>query len=168
MSPLIPSLTVKDRRNNPFHSELTLRVLPPSLKLRRAAAALRGGGRVLCGALIAVVSVVSISAQNSKVNVTGKWTFNVQTDAGGGTPTVTLKQEGEKLTGHYSSQNLGEAELTGTVKGQEIKFSFNADAQGTSLTVTYTGTIENNDSMKGTIDLAGMAQGTFTAKRQAS
>jgi hypothetical protein len=123
---------------------------------------------VICCGLIAAVSIAAIPAQQSKVNVTGTWTFNVQTDAGGGTPTVTLKQEGEKLTGRYSSQNLGEADLTGTVKGQEIRFSFNADAQGTSLTVTYTGTIESNDSMKGTVDLGGMAQGTFTAKRQGS
>jgi hypothetical protein len=115
---------------------------------------------------IAAASIAAISVQDSKVDVTGKWTFTVQTDAGGGTPTVTLKQEGEKLTGHYSSQNLGEADLTGTVKGREIKFSFTADAQGTSLTITYTGTIESSDSMKGTVDLGGMAQGTFVAKRQ--
>jgi hypothetical protein len=115
---------------------------------------------------IVVASVTALSAQSSKIDVTGKWTFTVQTDAGGGTPTVTLKQDGEKLTGHYSSQNLGEADLTGSVKGQEITFTFNADAQGTSLTITYTGTIENKDSMKGSVDLGGMAQGTFTAKRQ--
>lgn len=107
-----------------------------------------------------------LSAQSAKVDVTGKWTFNVQTDAGSGTPTVTLKQDGEKLTGHYSSATLGEAELTGTVKGQEIKFSFNADAGGQALTVTYSGTIESKDSLKGSVDLGGMAQGTFTAKRQ--
>ena len=117
---------------------------------------------------IVAMSVVGVLAQSSKVDVTGKWTFTVQTDAGSGTPTVTLKQEGEKLTGHYSSQILGEAELTGTVKGQDVKFSFSADAQGTSITVTYTGTIENKDSMKGTVDLGGVAQGTFAAKRQTS
>jgi hypothetical protein len=116
--------------------------------------------------LIAAIGIGPIPAQNSKVDVTGKWAFTVQTDAGSGTPTVTLKQEGEKLTGHYSSQNLGEADLIGTVKGQEIKFTFNADAQGTALTVTYTGTIESKDSMKGTVDLGGLAQGSFTAKRQ--
>jgi len=115
---------------------------------------------------IVVAVATALSAQSSKVDVTGKWTFTVQTDAGSGTPTVTLKQDGEKLTGHYSSQNLGEADLTGSVKGQEIKFTFNVDAQGTSLTVTYTGTIESKDSMKGSVDLGGMAQGTFTAKRQ--
>ncbi len=116
-------------------------------------------------ALVAFLAA-SVSAQSSKIDVTGKWTFTVQTDAGSGTPTVTLKQEGEKLTGHYSSQNLGEADLIGTVKGQEIKFTFNADAQGTPLTVTYTGTVENKDSMKGSVDLGGLAQGSFTAKRQ--
>ena len=122
--------------------------------------------KVMFAIAIALSSVATVSPQSSKIDVTGQWTFTVQTDAGGGTPTVTLKQDGEKLTGHYSSQNLGEADLTGSVKGQEIKFTFNADAQGTSLTVTYTGTIENKDSMKGSVDLGGLAQGTFTAKRQ--
>jgi hypothetical protein len=119
-------------------------------------------------AVLAIVLTASLTAaaQAAKFDVTGKWLFSVQTDAGGGTPTVTLKQDGEKLTGHYSSQTFGEVDLTGTVKGQDIKFSFSADAQGTSLQVTYTGTIESNDSMKGTVDLGGMAQGTFTAKRQ--
>jgi len=122
--------------------------------------------KVMFAMAIVLSSAAAVSPQGSKIDVTGKWTFTVQTDAGSGTPTVTLKQDGEKLTGHYSSQNLGEADLTGSVKGQEIKFTFNVDAQGTSLTVTYTGTIESKDSMKGSVDLGGMAQGTFTAKRQ--
>ena len=53
--------------------------------------------------------------------MTGKWVFKVETAAGSGTPTMTFKQEGEKLTGHYSGQ-LGEADLTGTVKGEAIEF----------------------------------------------
>lgn len=116
--------------------------------------------------LAGAVGSATADAQSSKVDVTGTWTFTVQTDAGSGTPTVTLKQDGEKLTGHYSSANLGEAELTGTVKGQDIKFSFSADAAGQSLQVTYTGTIESKDSMKGSVDLGGVGHGTFTAKRQ--
>ena len=105
-------------------------------------------------------------AGQAKVDLTGKWLFNVQTDAGNGTPTVTLKQDGETLTGHYSSATLGEADLTGTVKGDDVKFSFNADAQGTTLVVTYTGKLDGKTSMKGTVDLGGFAQGTFTAKKQ--
>lgn len=125
---------------------------------------------LLCAALVIGTSVmlpVGLSAQGEKkVDVTGKWLFNVTTDAGSGTPTVTLKQAGDSLTGHYSSQTLGEAELTGTVKEQKITFSFRADVQGNALTVRYTGTLDGADSMKGTVDLGGMASGTFTAKRQ--
>ena len=122
----------------------------------------------ILAAAVAVIAAASTrpTAQGAKVDLTGKWAFTVQTDAGTGTPTVTLKQEGDKLTGHYSSQVLGEADLTGAVKGQQFDFSFSANAQGTSLDVKYTGTIENKDSLKGTLDLGGLGSGTFTAKRQ--
>jgi len=113
-----------------------------------------------------VLAMGSLALAQAKTDVTGKWLFDVQTDAGSGTPTVTLKQAGEKLTGHYSSATLGEADLTGTVTGDQVKFSFNAAAQGAQLVVTYTGKVDGKDSMKGTVDLGGMAQGTFTAKKQ--
>jgi hypothetical protein len=92
--------------------------------------------------------------------------FDVTTSAGSGTPTVTLKQSGETLTGHYSSTNLGEADLNGTVKGQDVTFKFVGTVQGMSVNVSYAGTIESNDAMKGTLDIGGLAQGSFTAKRQ--
>ena len=107
-----------------------------------------------------------LAAQAAGINLTGTWIFTVQTSAGGGTPKVTLKQDGEKLTGHYSSQQLGEADLNGTVKGNDVKFTFGTDVQGVHLDVTYTGTIENKDSLKGAVNLGGLGEGTFTAKRQ--
>lgn len=102
----------------------------------------------------------------NRIDVTGTWSFQVATSAGSGTPTVTFKQAGETLTGHYSSSNLGEADLTGTVKGRDIAFKFIGTVQGMSVDVAYTGTIESNDAMKGTLDIGGLAQGTFTGKRQ--
>jgi hypothetical protein len=117
-------------------------------------------------ALAVVALTARGSAQSGKIDVTGKWLFSVQTDAGTGTPTVTLKQDGENLTGHYSSATLGEADLTGTLKGKDIKFAFKVDAQGTALDITYSGTVEDKDSIKGEVDLGGLGKGTFTAKRQ--
>jgi hypothetical protein len=114
---------------------------------------------------LSIAASIGLVAQ-APVDVTGKWLFAVETSAGGGTPTITLKQEGEKLTGHYSSTQLGEAELTGSVKGTAITFAFGADVQGTHLDVTYSGTIEGKDSMKGKVNLGGLGEGTFTAKRQ--
>jgi hypothetical protein len=129
--------------------------------------AVRRAAALIAATLIVLWSAPAVrAAQTAKIDVTGKWAFTVQTSAGSGTPTVTLKQDGEKLTGHYSSANLGEADLTGRVEGRDIEFSFMAEAQGVSFQVTYTGTIEDKDSMKGKVDLGGQAQGTFTAKRQ--
>ncbi len=116
-------------------------------------------------AVAMMMTMPSANAQAAKVNVTGKWLFNVETGAGSGTPTMTFTQDGEKLTGKYNGQ-FGDADLTDTVKGQDIAFSFNVDAQGTALTFKYTGTIENKDALKGKVDIAGLGEGTFTAKRQ--
>jgi hypothetical protein len=120
-------------------------------------------------ALFVVIYSLAIAfayAGQAKPNISGTWTFDVVTDAGTGTPTVTLKQDGEKLTGHYSSQTLGEADLTGTVKGNDVNFTFTADLQGQAVPVTYKATIDSATSMKGTIDIGGVAGGTFTGKKK--
>jgi hypothetical protein len=107
--------------------------------------------------------VVSANAQ-AKVDVTGKWAFNVETAAGSGTPTMTFKQDGEKLTGKYSGQ-LGESDITGSVKGAAVTFTFKVDAQGTMLDFKYEGTVEK-DTMKGKLSAGALGDGTFTAKKQ--
>jgi hypothetical protein len=100
----------------------------------------------------------------SKIDVTGTWSFQVETDAGTGTPTMTFKQEGEKLSGHYSGQ-LGEAPLAGTLKGAAIEFAIDVSVQGNDLHIVYSGTVEK-DSMKGKVKLADFGDGTFTAKKK--
>lgn len=115
--------------------------------------------------LICAVAASGAAGQSQKFDVTGTWAFEVQTDAGTGSPTITFKQDGEKLTGHYTG-TFGEAELTGTVKGADITFSFSAEVQGFALTSTYKGTIESNTSMKGTLAIDQVGNGTFTAKKK--
>lgn len=109
-------------------------------------------------------TAASRSLTEQGTNVTGEWAFDVTTDQGGGTPTITFKQDGEKLTGKYVGQ-LGNSDLTGTVKGNDITFNFTVDVQGQQAPVTYKGTVEKN-TMKGTLDIAGMVNGTFTATRK--
>ena len=70
-------------------------------------------------------------AAQAKVDVTGKWAFSVETSAGAGAPTFTFKQDGEKLTGHYTG-TFGEADLTGTVKGADITFAFTRRRAGST------------------------------------
>ena len=124
-------------------------------------------GYARLAALVGVVtfsSAIAFAGQAAKVDVTGKWAFNVETAAGSGTPTLTMKQDGEKLTGHFSGQ-LGEADFTGTVKGQAIYIKFTIDVQGNQLDYIYDGTVESKDALKGKVSIVGLGDGTFTAKR---
>jgi hypothetical protein len=122
--------------------------------------------RLLAIAILGVTAMSASAQAPAKIDVSGKWAFTVQTDAGTGSPTVTLTQKGDSVTGHYSSQLLGERTLKGTVKDNKITFSFGSEVQGQAFTVTYTGTVESAESMKGTVDLGGAGSGTFTAKKQ--
>ena len=111
---------------------------------------------------VGLLGTARLGAQGT--NVTGEWAFTVETDQGGGTPTLTFKQDGEKLTGKYVGQ-LGNADLTGTVKGAAIHFTFTIDVQGQQAPVTYDGTVEKN-TMKVKLDIGGMVNGTFTATKK--
>jgi hypothetical protein len=121
-------------------------------------------GILRVAALVAIVLVSFVPVMAQGANITGEWLFNVTTDQGGGTPTITFKQDGEKLTGKYVGQ-LGNADLTGTVKGGAIHFTFTIDVQGQQAPVTYDGTVEKN-TMKGKLDIGGMVNGTFTATKK--
>jgi hypothetical protein len=104
--------------------------------------------------------------QTNKVDVTGVWIFSVESPAGKSNPTLTFKQEGEKLTGQYSSQLMGQADLTGTVKGAAIEFVVSANVQGTAIELKYTGSVDSKDSMKGTPSAGDFGSGTFTGARK--
>ena len=110
--------------------------------------------------VIALAGAVEASAQT---NLSSAWTFTVDLNGSITYPAVTLVQDGETLTGHYSSEGLGENDITGTVDGSEIKIMFTADLQGMPVDVLYTGTIDAEGMISGTLDLGGLAQGTFTA-----
>jgi hypothetical protein len=88
-------------------------------------------------------------------DVSGTWQVTVETSQGTGTPTLDLQQKGDQLTGTFHSQILGDAKVTGTVKGNAIEFSFEGDAGGQTLKVNYKGTIEGPAAMKGTAVYAG-------------
>jgi hypothetical protein len=103
--------------------------------------------------------------QDNPADVAGAWALTVESGQGTGTPTVTFKQDGEKLTGTYSSQVFGDQQVTGTIKGNAIRFSFTGSFEGTTFTVSYTGTVDK-DTMKGKVMLGDLGEGTFTGKKK--
>jgi hypothetical protein len=106
------------------------------------------------------------AAQTDKpADVSGVWALQIDLGGNTATPTATLKQDGEKLTGTYSSQVLGEQQITGTIKGNAISFGFQASFDGNAVKVTYTGTVEK-DTMKGSVAFGDLGEGTFTGKKK--
>ena len=98
--------------------------------------------------------------------VTGKWTMTLEMSMGTGTPTLELKQDGEKITGTYTGR-YGTFELTGSLKDHVIAFSFTMNAEGQSATLSFEGEVSADaQSMKGTASLADMGEATWSAKRQ--
>jgi hypothetical protein len=115
------------------------------------------------GSMSEATAPAAAQQSSDKVDVTGTWSFEVETGQGSGNPTFTFKQEGEKLTGQYKGA-FGEAPLTGTVKGNAIEFSFKVTGQ-IDATITYKGTMDKS-SGKGTLTIPEIGSGTWTAKRK--
>ena len=114
-------------------------------------------------AVSAAAVMLATSAIAADTNVTGEWDMIVESPAGTGTPHFSLKQDGSNVTGNYKGQ-LGEAPVTGTVKGNELTINFKVNAQGQDLPITYTGTVEG-DTIKGKVALGELGEGTFTGKK---
>ena len=109
----------------------------------------------------AVVGFIGVSAgYGVQHDVSGTWGFVVELDIGGGEPTFEFVQQGDILSGTYEG-TFGTAPVTGTVRGNQIEFSF-GDEGNEAL---YVGTIEGN-TMSGTCDYGGVDEGTWEAERQ--
>lgn len=109
--------------------------------------------------------LVLLALPLAAADVSGKWKAEVDVGGNNATPEFTFKQEGDKLSGTYKGM-LGEAPITGTVEGNKICWELKANYGSEPVTVIYTGTIESDTLIKGTVDFAGQAEGTFTAKKE--
>ena len=106
---------------------------------------------------LALFTAVSLAA-----DLSGTWNAAVTLDAGSGTATFVLKQSGDQITGTYSGA-LGEAKVTGTVKGGAVEWSFdNSDAGH----VSYKGTIKSATKIEGSAEYGQLGKGTFVAEKK--
>ena len=125
--------------------------------------------RVLGILLVGMMAFTAANAEQASAqtaDVAGAWTLTVSTDNAITNPSLTLVQDGETLTGHYSSEALGENDIRGMVSGSTVTIRFMADLQGQGVPVVYSGTVDAEGKMSGSLDIAdGMLGGTFTGTR---
>jgi hypothetical protein len=118
--------------------------------------------------LVATVALLTLAgaAAASLNDLTGRWMLAVVTDNGTGYPILELKQDGDKVTGSYTSNAMGARTISGTVRGDTLTFTLSASGAGEGVVLTYTARIVTADSLNGYVDFAGMGGARFTGQRQ--
>lgn len=97
-------------------------------------------------------------------DISGEWDLKVETSQGTGNPSVSLQQQGEKITGTYRGR-MGETALEGTFRDSDLRFSVRLKFRDQEHLVTYTGRV-NGDSMSGTVQFGDAGSGKWTASRK--
>jgi hypothetical protein len=116
-----------------------------------------------CVRAFAIVLILAAPLRAAPANIAGPWQFTVHLDMGTGSPVVTFKQDGDKITGTYEGR-YGKSNLEGTVKENEVSFTITVVAEGTTVSGVFTGTFDA-DKMKGDVEYEGAGGGTWTAVR---
>lgn len=106
---------------------------------------------------LAACAFLALSAASTQAaDATGTWTWSRPGRNGGEAQkmTLTLKADGEKLTGSVSSPGRQGAEprkteiTDGKVKGDDISFSVTREFNGNKMTMKYSGKV-SADTIKG-------------------
>src|SRR5215213_8289843 len=103
--------------------------------------------------------------QTTRNNLAGTWSVVINLGQGDRTLTLTLQQEGERITGAISGP-LGAGEISNgsASPGGEVRFTVPMNIEGLTKEATFTGTLANNQ-IRGNVAIVGSAPGTFTATR---
>jgi hypothetical protein len=111
--------------------------------------------------VFAALALTVVQAEPAKVE--GKWNVLLQLESITGHPVLTLKQDGEKLTGTYEGR-YGPSALEGEVKENRIAFVVSFNAEGTTTTGVFQGTVDGA-SMGGSVEFEGAGSGKWSAVR---
>ena len=116
---------------------------------------------------VVVVSMVVLSATATAVaepaKVEGVWNLVLQLESITGHPVLTLKQDGEKLTGTYEGR-YGPTPIQGEIKENKIVFAVAFEVEGSKITGAFRGTVDGS-KMSGSVEFEGAGSGTWSAER---
>jgi hypothetical protein len=109
-----------------------------------------------------------LSVASAQGSVDGRWVGEVQGGRGPQQVTLTLKADGNKLTGSVAGGRGGDVSIQdGTIKGNTLSFKTTQQGRGGEITLSWTGTLKGDE-----IAFKRMAEGgqdqaqEFVVKRQ--
>jgi hypothetical protein len=110
------------------------------------------------------LSAFTANASRFLADLTGTWEVSVQTPDQAVTSTLAVTQKGDSISGTLSSE-IGQANVKGLVKGDTVNFAFGLDMGGQAIEIAATALLNDKDNMSGSMDVSGMGNMPFSAKR---
>lgn len=114
--------------------------------------------------LLVGLSAFSANASRFMADLSGTWSVAVDAQGQSVTSSLVVEQKGDSISGVLSSE-LGEAKVRGAVKGDTVNFVFGLDMNGQALDIAATALLTDPDNMTGSMDVAGMGNMPFSARR---
>ena len=101
-------------------------------------------------------------AESTTLDISGKWKAVIDSPMGAMDMTIEFIQDGSQITGSFTSE-MGKWEITeGILSAKELSFSISADIMGQSMSMEFSGTVDN-ESLEGDISFPdGSAKLTAT------
>ena len=99
-----------------------------------------------------VLGLSTSTFAGDKAGAAGKWKWSFERNGQTMETTLTLKLDGEKLTGTVSGRNNTETAIEdGKLKDGEVSFKVTRERNGQKFTTAYKGKV-SEDTIKGTIE----------------
>ncbi len=97
-------------------------------------------------------------------DLNGEWDVQIQFLCGGAQHNLRFEQDGEALSGTYSSQYATEP-LSGNVRGNVVELQTNVRFDGQNVGYRFEGVINGNE-IQGSLDLGEYWQASWKAKKR--
>ena len=108
--------------------------------------------RLLWNAVLPALGFLLFSGAAYTVDVSGTWQILLNAHSGPTTLTLVLEQTGDRVEGVLQSKSIPDSSVEGSVSENTLTFSFLLSEEGRTMTVIYTGTVnEARDRMEGTL-----------------
>jgi hypothetical protein len=98
-----------------------------------------------------------------KSSVAGSWNMSINAPQGPMAISMTLTQDGKKITGTLSSQ-MGDTALAGEYADGKLSFSITFEGGGGSMQIAFAATLKDDGTLEGTAS-SQMGDMAWTAER---
>jgi hypothetical protein len=111
--------------------------------------------------VLALIAIPSSAADGPALS--GKWKVHNSIVGNESDQDCSFVQEGNDISGTCSLEQ-GTAKLTGKITDAKITWQYNTEYNGSPLTLVYTGTMDKDSKITGTVEVEPMSvSGDFTA-----